>query len=132
MLIGKAIGEFQEFEAAKLRSSLISNGATSSLAERVLEKLLPTLVEVKSTRQIYVRAVSILSSEQTKEAYSYRLKQAVFQLGDTGFPIEQLIAELLALQDFETAKYGIATTTPTKIHPQNDRVGIGHYFAITD
>jgi hypothetical protein len=36
-------------------------------------------------------------------AYHYKLKQAVLQLGDTGYPFERLIAEVFAQQDFDAA-----------------------------
>jgi len=103
MQIRKANGESEEFDAGKLRNSLLNSGASASLAERVIEKLIPGLVSGNSTKQIYSRAFAILRKEQTKVAYRYRLKQAVLQLGDTGYPFEQLIAEVFAQQNFETA-----------------------------
>jgi len=103
MQIRKANGESEEFDAGKLRNSLLNSGASASLAERVIEKLIPGLVSGNSTKQIYSRAFAILRKEQTKVAYRYRLKQAVLQLGDTGYPFERLIAEVFDRQDFETA-----------------------------
>jgi len=102
MLIKKANGECQEFDEGKVRASLLNSGASEALAERVLDRLLPLLCAGTTTRQIYSKAFSILRSEQTKVAYRYKLKQAVLQLGDTGYPFERLIAEVFARQDFET------------------------------
>jgi len=43
-----------------------------------------------------------LRNEQTKVAYRYKLKQAVLQLGETGFPFEQLVARIFARKSYET------------------------------
>lgn len=103
MLIRKANGESQEFDAGKLRASLLKSGASVDLAECVLTKLLPTVREGSTTQQIFSRAFSLLFNERTKVAYRYKLKQAVLQLGDSGYPFERLIAEVFARQDFDTA-----------------------------
>lgn len=103
MLIKKANGETQAFDPGKVRTSLINSGASAELAEKVLDKLLPTLSEGLSTRQIYIRVFLILRSERIKAAYRYKLKQAVLQLGETGYPFERLIAEVFARQNFDTA-----------------------------
>ncbi|MBM3410480.1 MAG: restriction endonuclease [Bacteroidetes bacterium] len=103
MLIRKASGESQEFDESKVRASLLNSGASIALADRVLERLLPLVGAGTTTRQIYSNAFSILRSERTKVAYRYKLKQAVLQLGDTGYPFERLIAEVFARQGFDAA-----------------------------
>ncbi len=103
MLIRKANGETQEFDEGKVRASLINSGASDALTERVLGRLLPLVGAGTTTKQIYSNAFSILRSERTKVAYRYKLKQAVLQLGDTGYPFERLIAEVFALQGFDAA-----------------------------
>ncbi len=55
-----------------------------------------------STKDIYTRAFSLLKKEAKPASISYSLRRAILDLGPTGFPFEQFIAEIFKAKGFET------------------------------
>jgi hypothetical protein len=99
----KASGETESFEPSKVRRSLERSGADEGLIEKVVESLSNMVVEGTTTRQLYGKAFAMLRREKTRAAYKYKLKQAVLQLGDSGYPFEHLVAEVFERQGYEVA-----------------------------
>lgn len=100
-LIVKASGAAVYFDESKLLQSLGNAGASSELAQEVLEEVGQTLHEGMSTSKIYRKAYQILQRKARKSAVHYRLKQAVLQLGPSGYPFEHFIGELFKARGYE-------------------------------
>jgi len=97
----KANGEREAFEPEKLRASLLHSGATEEAVEKVLSHVLPELHNDMTTGEIYRHAFSILQGISGPVARSYSLRRAVMDLGPSGFPFEDFIAEVLKAKGFK-------------------------------
>lgn len=102
ILVTKASGEQEPFEENKLRRSLQSAGANDETVNRIVEAVNQLLHEGISTQKIYREAFRLLQEDSKKVAGRYKLKDAILELGPTGFPFERFIAELLNRQGYKT------------------------------
>jgi len=100
MQVRKASGEVQDFSEDKLRESLMRSGASDSLVENILEEISKQLHEGISTKVIYRKAFQLLRKKVKSNAARYSLKKAIFELGPSGFPFEQLVGEILKHQGY--------------------------------
>lgn len=101
IVIVKANGEHQTFDPEKLRFSLLHSGATAEATEEVVAHLIPDLHNGMSTHDIYRHAFQVLAKLSKPVARSYSLRRAVMQLGPSGFPFEDFIAEVLRAKGLE-------------------------------
>lgn len=97
----KANGVREAFEPEKLKASIMRSGASAEEAEQVLEHLLPELYNDISTGEIYRHAFEILRSLERPVARRYSLRRAVMDLGPSGFPFEDFIAQILEAKGFK-------------------------------
>jgi len=102
----KNSGESVEFDSDKLRKSLLQSGATQVNADFVTNYITSNIEDGMSTRKVYKLAYKLLKKQSTKVAGKYRLKKAIFNMGPTGYPFENLVGELIKLMGF-TTKTGI-------------------------
>jgi hypothetical protein len=93
--VTKYSGETEIYDESKLRRSLKSAGADPVLIDHIAEKIQNILHDGISTQKIYKEAFRLLKSESQRTAGRYKLKEALFELGPSGFPFERFIAELL-------------------------------------
>lgn len=100
IIIVKADGKHESFDVEKLRFSLLHSGATPESTEQVIQHFLPRLHDGMSTSEIYKHAFSILREISAPVARSYSLRRAVMDLGPSGFPFEDFIAEILRAKGF--------------------------------
>jgi hypothetical protein len=100
VLITKRSGDKVPFEEEKLRSSLEQAGAGEEDIHRIISQVTTQLTEGISTRKVYRLAYSLLRKRSKRAAGKYRLKKALFELGPTGYPFEQFVAELLKYQGY--------------------------------
>ena len=100
-LILKASGEKVYFDDQKLIDSLMRSGATEELARQILQAIGLELHDGMLTSNIYNKAYQILRKQARKTAVNYRLKQAVLQLGPSGYPFEHFIGELFKARGFK-------------------------------
>lgn len=100
--ITKASGNIVPFSDEKLVQSLKRAGASPELAQSILEGIAPELYEGISTKKIYRLAFKRLKKASKRAAGKYHLKQAIMELGPSGFPFEKFIGELLKHQGFRT------------------------------
>src|SRR3989344_8572246 len=108
VLITKADGEQEPFDASKLEASLQHAGASSTARARIAARIMHELQPGMTTEAIYRRAFEILEREEPHPiAASYSIKRAVFALGPSGFPFEQFIAEVLRAHGWST-RTGVA------------------------
>ena len=101
MTIIKANGQHETFDPEKLRFSLLNAGATEEATEDVLEHLIPELHNGMTTHEIYRHAFALLARISRKVARSYSLRRAVMELGPSGFPFEDFVAEILRAKGFQ-------------------------------
>lgn len=99
--VKKSHGELVRFDTDKLRRSLLRSGAGEELIELIIEKVAEETESVTTTKIIYNKAYKHLKRASSKLAGKYRLKEAIYQLGPSGYPLEHYIGHLLAYQGFE-------------------------------
>lgn len=97
----KANGKHEAFDPEKLRFSLLNSGASTEAAEEVLSHILPELRSGMTTAEIYQHAFSILNKTNKPVARNYSLRRSVMELGPSGFPFEDFVAEILKAKGFE-------------------------------
>lgn len=102
MHITKSSGHAETFSQAKLMRSLRHAGASEELAEEVWHTLEPKLRASMSSRQIQQQAFKLLKQLRRHVAARYHLKQAIMELGPSGYPFERLMGALFAERGFET------------------------------
>ncbi len=100
-LVEKASGDKVYFDSHKLVSSLIRSGASNELAQQILNAVGMIMHDGILTKTIYRKAYQILKRQERKIAVNYRLKQAVADLGPSGYPFEHFIGELFKARGFE-------------------------------
>lgn len=100
--VTKYSGETEEYDESKLRQSLRSAGADSVLVDYISGEIQNMLYEGISTQKIYKEAFRLLKSESQRSAGRYKLKEALFELGPSGYPFERFIAELLNRLGYQT------------------------------
>src|SRR5690606_27233333 len=98
----KASGERHVFSEDKLRVSLLRSGAPMSTVNNIIEAVISKLYDGITTAEIYRLAFSMLKKKGKGTAAKYKLKNALMELGPTGFPFEQFIARVFQQMGFET------------------------------
>ena len=102
ILIRKASGEEEVFDIHKLESSLHNAGANRIIIKKILIDIEKWIYTGVTTKKIYSRAFSILNREKTGSSLRYKLKQAILELGPSGYPFEQFIGQLFVRKGYET------------------------------
>lgn len=100
--VTKYSGDKEPFNEVKLRQSLQSAGANSILTDHIVNQIKGNLYEGISTQKLYKEAFRLLSTNSERSAGRYRLKEALFELGPSGYPFEKFIAELLNRLGYKT------------------------------
>lgn len=119
----KASGEKQVFNENKLRASLKRSGASRDIIDAVVVKVKKELKEGMTTQQIYRRAFSLIKKDKPV-AIRYSLRQAIMELGPTGFPFEKFLGEVLKTQGFKVKTgvvlYGFCVTHEVDVLASRD------------
>ena len=102
MIITKSTGLQEPFNKGKLKQSLLRSGANAEQADEIVAKVTGILVDGMSTRKIYKKAFHLLKNVPGPVAARYKLKHAIMELGPSGFPFEQFVAELLNYSGYTT------------------------------
>ncbi|MFO0718899.1 MAG: restriction endonuclease [Candidatus Paceibacterota bacterium] len=92
--IKKSNGSMEVFERAKLENSLLKSGATTHNTDLIVRHIEEELHDGMSTTQIYTHAFNLLKKFEKPTAIRYSLKRAIMDLGPSGFPFEDFIAEI--------------------------------------
>lgn len=103
MKIIRADGSEDIFDAQKLKHSLERAGADEETAESVSAEVARELKNGMTTGQIYGKAFAILKRTEKPVAARYSLKQAIMEMGPTGYPFEQLWGRLLEKQGYQVS-----------------------------
>lgn len=99
--VTKASGQTEPFDEEKLRRSLRHSGANESHINQVLQEMEGQWQEGISTKTIYKQAFKLLKRLHRPTAARYTLKQAMLDFGNSGFPFEDFVAEILKSQGFK-------------------------------
>lgn len=102
----KASGEQAIFDVEKLIASLKKAGASKELAAHIAADIEGALFDGMTTKEIYKKAFSKLRKHSRPTAARYKLKKAIMELGETGYPFEKFVAALLSSEGYET-KVGV-------------------------
>jgi len=94
IIITKANGEKEVFYKEKLLTSLLRSGAQPDVAQKVVAHVEAELKDGMSTSHIYRHAFEVLKKESHPVAIKYSMKRAVLDLGPSGFPFEDFVAEI--------------------------------------
>lgn len=102
ILVTKASGEEEPFSVDKLQRSLRNAGANEAIIEKIVADMYKWLYHGVTTKKIYAHAFSLLRHQPDVSGLRYRLKQAILELGPSGYPFETLIGQLFEKQGFST------------------------------
>jgi len=102
----KSDGTKELFDVSKLEHSLKKAGASSRTVIDIINHIKEHLTGEISTHEIYRHAFELLHTEEAPVAVKYSLKRAIMDLGPSGFPFEDFIAEVFKNKGFnaETGK----------------------------
>ena len=99
----KATGEKELFNEEKLRLSIQRAGIPKELTENIVIHVKSKLYENIPTREIYQHVTEFLGSSPVPFSRAkYSLKQAIMDLGPTGYPFEDYISEILKMEGYQT------------------------------
>ncbi len=102
ILIKKASGEEELFSTEKLIHSLTKAGAKDETIAKIVDDVELWVFPGVTTKQIYTKAFSTLRQEKTAAPFHYRLKQAILEMGPTGYPFEILVGEIFKREGYKT------------------------------
>jgi hypothetical protein len=102
MKIVKHSGDIVEFNAEKLKQSLLKSGASELVVDSILQEILRKIHEGISTKHIYKLAFGLLKKAANFHAARYNLREAIRLLGPAGFFFEKYIARLFSSEHYET------------------------------
>jgi len=100
IVIRKGNGEEAVFDEGKLRHSLERSGAGEDLIDQVVRQIEAGLYPGMPTRLIYQQAFSLLRKRSRPSASRYKLRQAILELGPSGYPFERFVGALLKHQGY--------------------------------
>ena len=94
IIVVKNTGEKVPFDSEKLQRALLRSGASSYEADLVEKEVISKLYDGIHTKKIYQIAYNLLKHKSKRTAGRYRLKQAVMELGPSGYPFEKFMGRL--------------------------------------
>ncbi|MBI0398094.1 restriction endonuclease [Cyclobacterium marinum] len=106
VFITKASGEEAPFSVIKLQQSLERAGASLDMIDKIVFKIKGQLFDGMSTKKIYNEAYSLLRKHSKPIAGRYKIKQAILELGPSGYPFEKFVGAILKHQGYRT-KVGV-------------------------
>ncbi|MEX0844616.1 MAG: restriction endonuclease [Balneolaceae bacterium] len=100
----KANGDRETFKLSKLRQSLTNAGAQPPVIKDVINNLEEEgyFIDGITTKKIYKAAYDLLRDKSDHVAGRYKLKEALFELGPSGFPFELLVSEIFNRLGYKT------------------------------
>jgi hypothetical protein len=102
IFITKASGEKSRYSEEKIRTSLKRVGATDEQIDPIINEISSKLYEGMPTKKIYRLAFNLLREGPRHLAAKYHLKQAIMELGPSGYPFEKYVGEILNRQGYKT------------------------------
>ncbi|HFK5517811.1 ATP cone domain-containing protein [Elizabethkingia anophelis] len=100
--IVKKSGDIVAFDVEKLINSLRRVHASEDIIQQIVSEIQSTIYEGITTKKIYQIAFDMLKKQSRVSASKYKLKNALLELGPSGFPFEKLVGKLMAHEGFAT------------------------------
>lgn len=107
-LIKKASGESQAFSAEKLKHSLFRSGAPEEIIDEIVTHINNWITEEYKredkaipSKQIYSKAFGLLRKKTVSNAARYKLKNAIMEMGPTGYPFEYFVGEIYSIMGYD-------------------------------
>ena len=100
IIIIKASGQRVPFSLDKLHQSLRRSGANEQIVNEVINEIKNEIYDGITTKKIYKIAFNLLKKVSKHSAAKYKLKNAIMELGPSGFPFEKYIAAILDNQGY--------------------------------
>lgn len=104
----KASGEKEAFSEDKLKDSIKRAGIPPNLQQEVIAHVKSKLYENIPTSEVY-RHITEFLGRQPHLKSKYSLKQAIMDLGPTGYPFEDYVSEILKAKGYITQVRSILT-----------------------
>jgi len=102
LTVVKATGQKEFFNEEKLRDSIKRAGIPAPLEDKVIAHVKSKLYENIPTSQVYKHITEFLDKAPEKTTIKYSLKQAIMDLGPTGYPFEDYVSEILRAKGYAT------------------------------
>jgi len=99
-MIKKESGEMESFSRTKLIHSLNRSGADPEVIDSIADDIDSFIYDGITSKKIYARAFALLQKKQLGIAARYKLKNAMMELGPTGYPFEFFMGQVFKLQGF--------------------------------
>ena len=96
----KSSGEQEEFSTGKFQRSLRRAGASQEEINQLTDYVLHA-PDLKTTQDIYKYAFNHLRKKRPAIATRYNLRNALSELGPSGFPFEHFVGEIFKYQGYE-------------------------------
>lgn len=100
-MVIKASGKKEPFDIEKFRTSLKRAGAADKTIDTLAQDI-KKMPELNTTQQIYYYALEQLKKESQPVAARYKVKEALRELGPSGFPFEKFVAQIFEYQGYKT------------------------------
>ena len=97
----KSNGEREPFNVLKLENSLLNAGVSPSISQKIIQVVQSELTDGMTTAEIYKHAFFLLHKMEKPSAFRYSLRRALSELGPSGFPFEQFVAEIFKAQGYK-------------------------------
>ena len=100
----KATGEEERFNISKLKKSLSNAGAQPQTIKFLINNLDENgfFRDGITTKKLYHEAYRLLKQNSKQVASRYKLKEALLELGPSGYPFEVLISEIFSRLGYST------------------------------
>lgn len=105
----KANGDKESFNEEKIRESIKRAGIPQNLQEKVISHVRSKLYEGIPTAEVYRHINEFLGKESSYSKAKYSLKQAIMELGPTGYPFEDYVSEIMKSKGYTTQVRSILT-----------------------
>lgn len=99
--ITKSSGEQVAFSKKKLENSLRKAGAGEKDIQEIIFEIEKLLYPGMHTKKIYNKAFTMLRKMSRPVAARYKLKNAILQMGPSGFPFEKFVSIILKQQGYQ-------------------------------
>lgn len=129
--VRKMNGELEIYDEEKIRSSALRVGVPQSLIDDMTAEIRSKLYEGISTSDIYTIIKSYLAnSSQPHLAVKYNLKNALAELGPSGYPFEQYVAALLRASGYgaKTNQILMGKCVSHEVDVEADKDGMHYYI----
>jgi hypothetical protein len=99
--ITKRNGEQVLFDPEKLKQALHASGAEETEQEKITEIVIQNLYDGIPSSKIYSMALDLLKKKSHSLAGRYKLKNAIIELGPTGFPFECFVGRIFKTNGYD-------------------------------